>query len=289
MLIISALFPSHKIVLAQTKEVASTGFGWQDDHFLNGWQIIYNPTGDNGVYYYNITTDGDILTMTLNGSSGAAVGYIRNLSISIDAYPYLVFKVKGTTNAWIAIWLRDSNGTWHTEVSGGVSSNFEENLREVRYYSGMIIDQILLISGTRDGKLASSCWDFIAFVGTRSLKIKVIDAYGLPVSDVSISVTPFWNTITVNPLPATLNVQTDDDGVAFIQKMPDGMYVATVSYLGQTITIIGDAEQISIRIIFSLRVILSILASIAGVYIIYAIFRRRGKGNESFRDNTHTQ
>jgi len=101
------------------------------------------------------------------------------------------------------------------------------------------------------------------------VSIRVIDLFGLPVSEANISVTLPTGTI--------VTAQTDGTGVAILPLIPKGPFTATIFYVAQTFTISGDAARAALtpakaRII-TLFDVLSVVIPII-ILALYLIRRR---------------
>jgi hypothetical protein len=110
--------------------------------------------------------------------------------------------------------------------------------------------------------------------------IRVTDLFNLPVLGASVSVTLPYNT--------TMYASTGIDGYAVFRMIPQGKFTATISYLGQTVTLDGDvataaAYQTRAQITFSMLVISSLLVPAILTCLVIIFVKRRSRSSKNLK------
>ena len=132
---------------------------WKDDAFLEGWRFYSGDTERS------FTSDGDVASESLNGTTKYYVNYEKALP-GLQNITKLVVRVKGTTNARLALEIWDDSGGLRTMVFW---SSWKDATTDYKTYtftvpSDRTLHRLRLFAMTKTNTLATIYWDYVMLI-----------------------------------------------------------------------------------------------------------------------------
>jgi hypothetical protein len=155
-------FSSWDLYKCVSNDKLSVVQGWVDDSF-GDWTYIeaYSTVGA----YYNFSSNGDVAIINVAGNSWASFMYYEMPRINVTEYPFIEYRVKGSSNARWCLRLYAENGQigfdfpyWETPTT--TWSTYRVDMRETPL-NGQLLDPTTILSvKSADNELATLSVDY---------------------------------------------------------------------------------------------------------------------------------
>ncbi len=171
---------NKKIVLSYNKELSFTKPGWIIGS-TNKWPEKWKFDGIGFTRNYSFSVDNNIANTTYEGTNNTYGYFWTKTKIAVSDYPYLIVRVKGTSNAEFKIFLngKDWKYQWVNVPDNWVKSpeNFTTYIFKMPAgIYGETIEQIALVTKSVDENPAINYWEYLILSKKKEISFGITES-----------------------------------------------------------------------------------------------------------------